>query len=334
MKWHTPTFWYRDEASAPPLLETALTPLACLYQLIHRINMHIQKQGQYQSSSFVICVGNITAGGTGKTPSAAAIMTLIKKKNLFKCPCFLMRGYGGSLKEPTLVTNHHTAYQVGDEAFILQQHAPVIVCADRKKGIKFIEDQGFDCVVMDDGLQNNTVFKDFSILVVNAEKGFGNHKTIPAGPLREPIRAIKDDIDLTIWNGKAKKTQRDKAPSPFVEARIHVDKKIASTLKQKKILAFAGIAHPDKFFSTLRDLNLAISKHVSFPDHHNFSDQDLEKLLSNAKKNDLTLVTTEKDYVRLPDQFKKNVSFLPISLSFSDDEILCDLIQQKRDSRS
>lgn len=293
----------------------------------------MQRRGQYASSCFVICIGNITAGGTGKTPSAAALMALIKAKRLFKKPCFLMRGYGGNIKAPLFVGDQHNANDVGDEALLLKHHADVVISKNRKDGLKLIEEHGYDCVIMDDGLQNQTIRKDFSILVTHAQKGFGNNKTIPAGPLREPLHSRIDDIDLSIWTELEEGQDPPNAIRPCVTATLQADKKAVLKLTNKKLLAFAGIAHPDRFFDTLKNQGLQLEKTAHFPDHHHFSDKDVDGLCSQAKQNNLSLITTEKDYVRLPVDMRDIVYFLPITYKFSDEQLISDLLIQKRDNQ-
>ena len=197
----TPQYWYRDAQGKTPLIEKLLAPISALYQWVSKI--HRSGFTQHAVDIPVICVGNLVSGGSGKTPTAIALLRILKQHGVSKNIGFLTRGYGGLRKGPLLVDpSDHIYREVGDEALLLSNHAPTIVAADRAKGAKFAHQQGAEMLIMDDGLQNPGLKKDLKIMVINGEMGFGNQKTLPAGPLREPLEKGLQDADMFILIGE------------------------------------------------------------------------------------------------------------------------------------
>lgn len=304
MPLSTPKFWHKRWS----VMSILLIPFSWLYQLAHAIN--IARQGTpYKSKIPVICIGNAIAGGSGKTPTVMALIKIIRENNLAKNPVILTRGYGGDITTPTLVDrNKHNAENVGDEALLLAQHAPTIIAQNRAEGAKFAEDNKHDLIIMDDGLQNNRLHKDISFLVVDRQIDFGNNRILPAGPLREPLAKILPRIDSIICIGR--KFHSDK---PVFEAAIEPQNTLDTS---KTYIAFAGLGYPEKFKNTLLDLGVNLVGWHAFPDHYPYTEKDLEILKTHANDLDATLITTEKDFVRLPQNYKDEIETLPITLNF------------------
>lgn len=322
MSFKTPSFWYRRADSKAPLMEIFLQPFAWIYGL--GIMIHHMFKVPVSMDIPVICVGNINAGGTGKTPSAIALMALIQDQFSDKSPCFLTRGYGGALRGPALVDPAiHTPYLVGEEALLLADQATTYMAARRLDGAGYAASQGADVIVMDDGFQNRSLSAAANIIVVNGAMGFGNGLQIPAGPLRENLRDGLERADAFVILGDDERGISDILPpsKPVFKATIETAEKNCPP-KDKRYLAFAGLGYPQKFFDYARnDLGLSIKATESFADHHAYTIDDIAALLDMAQKDGLSLLTTEKDYQHLKtlDLPKGAEIFtLPISLAWDD----------------
>lgn len=310
----TPAFW--QERTSP--LSLFLSPLSWLYACA--ISLKLRFANPYKSKLPVLCVGGIVAGGSGKTPIVSALVELLERKGLFHRPVILTRGYGGRLKGPTLVDiTRHEAMDVGDEALLHARLAPVIVARDRAAGAKLAEAMGADIIIMDDGFQNTALSKDFSLIVIDATYGLGNGRLLPAGPLRECMKTALNRAQCVVYTNGHLSVQGEK-PSMTTSLSIsaHPD-------RSKSYIAFAGIGRPEKFFDTLRREGYSLSRCIAFPDHHPYTDKDLMNLSATGE----SLITTEKDFVRLPEDFRHKVSVLPIVLSFDDEECLLSLLRDK-----
>ncbi|MEM9469391.1 MAG: tetraacyldisaccharide 4'-kinase [Pseudomonadota bacterium] len=317
MPLKTPSFWYQEFGLKAALLK----PVSLLYYAVHLLNQKLKTP--YQSSIPVLCVGNIVMGGSGKTPTVLALIDLVQKNKLAKNPVILTRGYGGIIKRPTVVdTETHTHEQVGDEALLLAQKATVIVSPNRAQGAKKAEELRSDLIIMDDGFQNNSLNKDISLLVVDGINPFGNNQLFPAGPLRQTIKSALNQSDTIISIGPKIETEHAQ-----FSASIEAEK---STLNlERNYVAFAGLGRPEKFKKTLEDLSVKITTWNAFADHHPYSNKECEALLSIAKENDAELITTEKDWVRLPADMQKKTKTLPISLSFDQDEKFISFLKER-----
>ena len=326
MLFKTPKFWYRAPDSNTSLIETILIPISALYKIGHAINMNLQQTKSVEIP--VICIGNMTAGGSGKTPTIIALHKLIIKHSLFKSPYFLSRGYGGSESNTRRIGVHEDACMVGDEPLLLASHSNTIVSVNRYDGASLIYDLGSDCVLMDDGYQNQTLYKDISILVIDGKTGLGNKKLIPAGPLREPIAGALTRADAIIIIGIDKTNISSIIPKkiPIFNASIKVPDDTALDQKQRYI-AFAGIAHPRKFFDTLKAHNMNIIGFHEFADHHPYSNKDMVNLENEAKQVNARLITTEKDYQRIPNSMIDDIDVLPIEIAWEDEGALTTFLR-------
>jgi tetraacyldisaccharide 4'-kinase len=274
----------------------------------------------YRARAKVICVGNLTAGGSGKTPVALAITALLQAKG--QKVFFLTRGYGGSETGPAEVKPGDRAERVGDEALLLSQIAPTIVAHDRALGAALADAQGADVIVMDDGHQNFAVAKDLSLVVVDGESGFGNGRMIPAGPLRESVRQGLKRADAVIVMGRG---NPDLAgyQGPLLNARLAP---VGDFFRGTRLFAFAGIGRPEKFVATLKTTGALVMGTQFFADHHPFSPGEIAAL--RARADSAQLVTTEKDFVRLKERDRAGVTVLKVQARFDDPAALAALLDR------
>ncbi len=291
-----PSFWFKKHH----ILSHILSPLGRLYGFGVRARFALTTP--YRSSLPVICIGNFTVGGGGKTPLAIELARLLAEQG--QKPVFLTRGYGGQVRGPHLVDLAiDKAMDVGDEPLILAQSAPVVVSADRGKGAHFIEQMDANVILMDDGFQNPTLHKDLTLVVLDAGVGVGNGRIFPAGPLRAGLafQSGKTDILLIAGGGRHADELRRAFQGDVFALRLEA---VGDTdwLHDTKVMAVSGIARPEKFFQSLEALGAVLVKKQAFPDHHMFSEEDARAIMQEAQQNDIHLVMTQKDWVRLPDQ--------------------------------
>jgi tetraacyldisaccharide 4'-kinase len=327
---HEPAFWHRPSS----LTSRLLLPLAALYGAIAARRM--ARPGAAAGVP-VICVGNYHTGGAGKTPTVLALAAMLREMG--ETPFVLSRGYGGSLPGPLRVdVARHTAAEVGDEPLMMAARAPVVIARDRVAGAQRARDAGASVIVMDDGFQNPALRKDLSLIVVDATRGLGNGRVFPAGPLRAPLAAqlVRTDALLVIGEGDAAgDVERILAGRSVTVLHAHVspDANTLDALRGQRVLAFAGIGDPDRFFSTLRAQGIEVAAERRFPDHHRFTKDELWALRTEATRGELALVTTEKDFARLIGgdlaPLAKGVMPLPVTLRFDDEARLRELIVAK-----
>jgi tetraacyldisaccharide 4'-kinase len=289
-----PSFWWRKAGLASGLL----APVAACYGAIAARRM--VQQGAHAGVP-VLCVGNFTLGGAGKTPAAMMLAKMLQAAG--KRAFCLSRGYGGSLAGPKLVDAHaDSAAQVGDEALLLARVAPTIVARDRVAGAKAALAGGASIIVMDDGLQNASLVKDFTLAVVDGRRGIGNGRVFPAGPLRAPLatQLAHTDALLVVGDGDGARDVVAAAPAlPVFHARLQPDTTAVTALKARRVLAFAGIGDPDKFFATAAEAGIAIAERQAFPDHHRFTAEEAAGLIMRAEHDGLALLATDKDRARM-----------------------------------
>lgn len=293
-------------SEAPPFWWTSvdwrarcLRPVAFVYGRIAASLMN--RRRRHALAVPVICVGNFTVGGAGKTPTAIAIARAAKAKGLK--PGFLSRGYGGSLDVTTVVDpQHHRSSAVGDEPLLLAREALTVISRRRVAGAERLVAEGVDLIIMDDGFQSARLKVDFALIVIDTVRGIGNGCTVPAGPVRAPIRTQMRHLDaiLKVGSGSAADAlvrQASRAGKPVLVA--NVKPRDAQDLKGMPVLAYAGIADPGKFYRTLEDVGAVITDRQGFPDHHHLADDEIADLLERATRQGLQLATTAKDHVRL-----------------------------------
>ncbi len=279
-------------------LSYLLAPLGMVYGLAVKLRFALTKP--YHSTLPVICIGNFTVGGGGKTPLAVELAKLLSAKG--HKPVILTRGYGGQEKGPHLVDlSLDSAIDVGDEPLILAQHARVVVCADRAKGARFIEKMDADVILMDDGFQNPGLHKDLSLIVLDAASGIGNGRIFPAGPLRAGLAfQLKQTDVLAIVDKRSDPLQIEQA---FAGEVFHLKiepQNDEGWLAKTRVCVVSGIARPGKFYASLEKLGAVIVQKHEFPDHHMFGKKDAQAILKAAASDDLPIVMTQKDWVRLP----------------------------------
>jgi tetraacyldisaccharide 4'-kinase len=322
-----PSWWYREAPAG--LAASLLSPLGTVYGSVAR--MLYERRTPYRSRLPVICIGNFTAGGTGKTPLALYICNHLKQAG--HEPVALTRGYGGSLEGPYWV-NAATdqAHNVGDEALLLARVVPTQLARDRQQGARAIETgpHAATAIVMDDGLQNARLAKDLSIALVDGVRGIGNGMVIPAGPLRAPLDFQLELTDAVVVNepvpgagDRIADWLRTHFNGPVLRAAT-VPSEDAGWLKGLRVVAWAGIGSPQRFFATLTHLGAEVLEATAFRDHQSVQQADAERLLAQAEWHDATLVTTEKDHARmrgtagLPAKLAEASRVLPIKLKFED----------------
>ncbi|HVW72043.1 MAG TPA: tetraacyldisaccharide 4'-kinase [Rhizomicrobium sp.] len=298
-----PDFWQKGGA-----LAALLAPLGALYGV--SVALKARTARPRDPGLPVICVGNLTAGGSGKTPVAIAIAEMLRAKG--HKPYFLTRGYGGSERGPALASRGHTAAVMGDEALLLARTAPTIVARDRAAGARLAREKGATVLVMDDGHQNFALRKALSLVVVDAESGFGNGHQIPAGPLREPVTQGLARSDAVICVGDGAPDLKGYA-GPVLRAHIKAD---GTAFAGQDVFAFAGIGRPEKFVASLEDSGANVTGRCFFDDHHPYGEDEITQLKMVA--GNAILVTTEKDFVRLTVQQRETIRVLKVAAVFDD----------------
>ena len=311
-----PGFW---AARKPTALARALQPIGALYGLATARRMALPGA---RAGAPVVCVGNFVAGGAGKTPTAIALARMLIADG--RRVAFLSRGYGGAKRvEPVRVDPEvHNAKMVGDEPLLLARVAPCWVGGDRVRGANMAVEAGADVLVLDDGLQNPALVKDLAFAVVDGEQRFGNGLCVPAGPLRAPVAAQARFVQALIVIGGDEQDALEisaAAPAkPILRANLEPDAYAAAPLIGREVVAFAGIARPEKFYATLRRVDAQIVATHDFPDHHLFLPREIEALMEEAARRGALLATTEKDRVRLAPAYARSVLALPATLRFDE----------------
>lgn len=339
MRRDEPSWWYDERARFAPIL---LAPLSLLYGMVTARRM--SRAPAYRSRLPVICIGNFTVGGSGKTPFAAHVCRWFVARG--RRPAILTRGYGGSSAGPIWVEEHHDAGAVGDEALLLSRVAPTVVARDRESGAKLIEadSRQFDVIVMDDGFQNRSLAKTLTIVLVNARRGLGNGCVMPAGPLRAPLKVQTPHADVIVIVDGVPATPEKRAQlkaafasltgAPVLDAGI--EPAGSADLRGKTVVAYCGIAGPERFFDMVAALGAHVVDRAAFRDHHRLSEAEARQLLEKAQSSAALLVTTEKDLARLSGESGARAALrtasIPVAIGVSlqpgDEERLSDLLSR------
>jgi len=303
-----PDFWRRDG-----LLPALLSPLGALYALGGRLRR--RAAAPWRAPVRVVCIGNLTVGGAGKTPTAIAVARRLAA--LGATPALVSRGYRGNLAGPVRVDPAiHVAADVGDEPLLLADAAPTFVAKHRRAGIEAAVAAGCDVVVLDDGFQNPHVAHDLSLVVVDAGAGFGNGRVLPAGPLREPVEEGLARADAVVLIGDGSVSLP--AGVPVLAARL-VPSEAGLRLRGRRIFVFAGIGRPDKAFTTMAETGAVLAGTRAFADHHAYDEDDIARIVEDAAALDADPMTTRKDWVRLPDSARALIGVLDVTLAFADE---------------
>lgn len=322
-----PAFWRGPERR---LAAQLLSPVGLIYGAVAA--QRLRREGA-RVSARVICVGNFVAGGAGKTPAALTIARLLR--DMGERPAFLSRGYGGARSSATPLrvdAARHSAAEVGDEPLLLAREAPAFICADRAAGARAAAASGASVIVMDDGLQNPALAKDVALALVDGATGLGNGLCLPAGPLRAPMTAQWRHAQAVVIVGAGAPGERvaeeaARRGKPVLRAQIAPEQDACAALRGRRVLAFAGIGRPEKFFDTLDACGAELAGGIGFSDHHAYSARDLSELRARAAQLGAALATTEKDAARLgPDA--RDMIVLPVRMTFDDEAALRDLISR------
>ncbi|MDP2699635.1 tetraacyldisaccharide 4'-kinase [Thalassospira sp.] len=274
----------------------------------------------------VICVGNFTIGGAGKTPTVLALYDILRDLGIH--PHFLSRGYGGTQTGPHRIDpKHDTATDVGDEPLLLSQYGPAWVARNRADGAQAARDAGAGVILLDDGLQNPTLIKDCSLAVIDGAYGIGNGKVIPAGPMREPLKQGIAKVRAVILIGDDQTGFCPKLPTEMPVFKARITPQNGDEFTRKRVVAFAGIGRPAKFYDSLRACGADMIATRDFADHHVFSSSELTQLRHDADSQRAILVTTEKDFMRLPVADRHGISPLRVRLEFQDRAAVLHLME-------
>lgn len=313
-----PSFWQERH-----WLSRLLQPVGRHYGMI--VQKKLAKAPRHRSRLPVICIGNVTMGGSGKTPVVDSLAVLLQREG--HVPAILMRGYGGKAKGPVWVDAGMDADICGDEALLHARVAPTMVSRDRARGAQEIElRRDVTHILMDDGLQNPSLYKTTSLVVLDGKNPFGNGRVFPAGPLRETLDRALRRVQALVVLGEDRFNLATEYQFLLPVFRASVQPVNGVDFRGKPVIAFAGIGYPEKFFQSLRDSDAIVVKTYGFPDHHAYTPDDLAPLLAEAARVNLPLVTTRKDWVRLPPALRDTIRVLDITLQWQDEAALRDFL--------
>ena len=326
---HQPKFWKNKN-----LLSDTFLPFSLIYLILGGIKNFFEKN--YKSKLSIICIGNLTIGGSGKTPTVIYVSNLLKKLNYNTV--VLLKGYKGKLKGPVKIVPSYNSLDTGDEAILHSKINETWISNNRYKAVELIEnrDKEKNLIIMDDGLQSQSVHKNLNIAVFNGEEGIGNGRIIPAGPMREGLITGLKKINLVIIIGKdekniAAKIKKVKQNIKIFYASFQGYPEIINKLDSKNIFAFAGIGFPSKFYNLLKYNNLNVIKTKDFADHQRFNNRQLNELIKESQRLKTDLVTTEKDYVKIAEmngKIKEHIQPFPIKLKMENEKIFIDELKK------
>lgn len=322
-----PWFWHEESLSAR-LVAGALSPVGAMYHAASKARLQ-RKNRPSVNQCAVLCIGNATLGGVGKTPFAMMLYRLLSERGL--SPAFLSRGYRGNLKGPVKVDpSIHSVTDVGDEALLLAQHGPAWVSKDRVAGLHAAHRAGYNIVLADDGFQNPSLPKDFSFLLVSEKSLSGNQHVFPAGPFREPLKEAARRADTLVFMGASSQDTPSaamislaKEKSCYQAAMVPID-----DMRQGKVHGFCGIGNPDRFRRTLQLAGYDLTGFTAFPDHHVYTEQNITALRKKAKAESSTLITTTKDYVRLKEEQCDEILTLDVELQVNKPDMMMSAVMK------
>ena len=308
MKIFKPKFWDKQRLS---FLSLTLLPFSFLYKIIFNIKYLVTKRRDF--SVPIICVGNLYLGGTGKTPVSMKIFEILKKMK----------------KNPVIIKKNYKEQE--DEILLIKKYCKIITEKRRSEGINLAIKKNYDVVILDDGFQDFEIKKNINIICFNLKQKVGNGLIIPSGPLRQNLKALSD-CQIIFLNGKKdidfeNKLAKYNSAVQFIYYEYITEN--LSILSNKRLIAFAGIGNPVNFFYFLKSNNLNIIKEINYPDHYNYSKKDLKYLEKLSNKYKAKLITTEKDYMRILPDYRKNLNYLPIKINLKNEDILKDIIIKK-----
>ncbi len=316
------------------ILKKIFLPVLIIMSVLWRFAHFLRiKFGKYEKMPIpVVCVGNITLGGSGKTPTVLLVLKIFKEIGLEAH--VVSRGYKGRIKRTTLVNpNKHDASDVGDEPLMISKISKVWVTRDKKSGIIAAYNSGAKIVILDDGFQNPSVFKDLSLLVIDTDFNFWNGNIFPLGPLRESLVSamIRTNLILCLGKCNSRKSFIKKIKTPsnilMLEGQLKPET-YPSDLQERNLIAFCGIAMPEKFFQTLKNLGLNVVETIQFPDHFKYSENDLRNIIEKGAQANALLVTTEKDLVKIPEYLKNEFYSLPVEVKLKNPSVLKSKLKQ------
>jgi tetraacyldisaccharide 4'-kinase len=322
----TPQFWLQKRS----LISLMLLPLSYFYKIGFSLKKNFVKTQKVDLP--IICIGNIIAGGAGKTPVALALGQFFKKNNIEFC--YLTRGYKAKNNKVLMIdeASKINALEAGDEAILLAEIAPTCVAKNRYLGYQKIrENKKYRAIIMDDGLQNFQLEYAIKILVIDSKIAFGNNHLIPSGPMRQSLAEVAKNIDLFVIIGQKNISIEKEIFEQNKNAKILSAQIFASNLDKfinKNIVAFCGIAYPQKFFDFIQKNGLHLIETKIFADHYQYKNEDLEKLYQNAKTKGFQLITTKKDWVKFPKNFQEKIDFLDIKLGFENEIFFKNLLEK------
>lgn len=331
MVGNSPRFWW----SSQKFMRHLLFPFSIIYGYFADRTM--KRKNVPSVSMPVLCVGNFTLGGTGKTPVVIALTNTAKRLGLK--PGIVSRGYGGKIKHSRCVDlARDKARDVGDEPILLAQHATVAVGTDRIQSAKLLQNEGCNFILMDDGFQSRRMVIDFAVLVIDGLRGLGNGAVFPAGPLRAPLKTQLAYANSLIMIGTGDRSHEipqlaKQADKPLTHARL--TPLVKDNVKGKSFLAFAGIGNPEKFFCSIRELQGKVVKTMVYADHHFFTDRDLDDINNAANNNNLFIATTAKDFVRIKgdkkDKLLEKLYVFDVEVAFDDPDFCESIINDTLD---
>jgi len=307
MQFKKPKFWDKNRQTIFSLI---LFPLSIIVYFIAKLK-RLKKGKKFKFP--IICIGNVYLGGTGKTPISIEIFKILSSIN--KKPVFIKKFYP----------------YIHDEINILNKIGPVISEKSRIKSLKSLDNSSYEVALLDDGFQDTKFLKDLSIVCFNENNWIGNGNIIPSGPLRESLDALKYADCIMIKGKKDQKKERQllnynkKLQFFYFDYNIEID----NSIREEKFITFAGIGNPESFFELLTRNNLNVIKKIIFPDHHKFTNNDLDKIINFANENNAIILTTEKDYERLEHKYKSLIYFTKLSVKIEKFDVFKNLIKEK-----